>query len=107
MFVNATRDWRAAILEGINKLHLITRHGNLVPMDIHGVLPYIQVILSVLLIACVLLQQTGASMGGAFGGDNFTAGFHTRRGLERTLFIATIVLGILFAASAFLALIIK
>jgi len=76
-------------------------------MDIHGVLPYIQVILSVLLIACVLLQQTGASMGGAFGGDNFTAGFHTRRGLERTLFIATIVLGILFAASAFLALIIK
>jgi protein translocase SecG subunit len=74
-------------------------------MNVHGILPYIQIVLAALLIASVLLQQTGASMGGAFGGDNFTAGFHTRRGAERTLFIATIVLGVLFALSAFLALV--
>jgi protein translocase SecG subunit len=48
----------------------------------------------------VLLQRTGASLGGAFGADNFSSGFHTRRGLEKTLFRATIVLGILFALSA-------
>jgi protein translocase SecG subunit len=67
-------------------------------MAIAGVLPYIQIILSVLLIVCVLLQQTGASMGGAFGGDNFSAGYHTRRGAERTLFYSTIVLGILLGS---------
>jgi len=76
-------------------------------MIVNGLLPYIQIVLSVLLIVAVLLQQTGASLGGAFGGDNFTAGYHTRRGFERTLFISTIVLGILFAVSAFLALILK
>jgi preprotein translocase subunit SecG len=74
---------------------------------IAGILPYIQVVLSVPLVACILLQQTGASMGGAFGGDNFSAAYHTRRGLERTLFYATIVLGILLSLSAFLALVLQ
>lgn len=72
-----------------------------------GILPYIQVVLSVLLIACILLQQTGAALGGAFGGDNFSAGYHTRRGSEKVLFYASIVLGVLLALSAFLALILK
>ena len=76
-------------------------------MAIAGVLPYIQIVLAVLLIASILLQQTGASLGGAFGGDNFTAGYHTRRGLEKILFYASIVLGALLALSAFFALIIK
>lgn len=75
-------------------------------MTLAGVLPYIQIVLSVLLIICILLQQTGASMGGAFGGDNFSAAYHTRRGSEKFLFYATIILGTLFALSAFLALVI-
>lgn len=70
-------------------------------------LPYVQIGLSVLLIAAILLQQTGASLGGAFGADNFSSGFHTRRGFEKTLFQATIVLGILFALSALVNLIIS
>ena len=70
-------------------------------------LPYIQIGLSVLLVAAILLQRTGASMGGAFGADNFSSGFHTRRGLERTLFHVTIALGILFALSALINLIIS
>ncbi len=69
-----------------------------------GVLPYIQIGLSVLLVVCVLLQQTGASLGGAFGGDNFSAAYHTRRGSEKFLFRATIVVGVLFALSAVAAL---
>jgi protein translocase SecG subunit len=72
-----------------------------------GILPYIQVVLSVLLIVCILLQQTGAALGGAFGGDNFSAGYHTRRGSERVLFYTSILLGVLLAGSAFAALILK
>lgn len=68
-------------------------------------LPIVQIGLSVLLIAAILLQHTGAGLGGAFGGTE-TAGYTTRRGFERFLFLATIVLGILFAATAFLALIV-
>ena len=70
-------------------------------------LPYIQISLSILLIGAILLQRTGASLGGAFGADNFSSGFHTRRGLERALFRATIALGILFALSALINLIIS
>lgn len=72
---------------------------------LHAVLPYVQIILAILLIGAVLLQRTGASLGGAFGADNFSSGFHTRRGLEKTLFLATIVLGVLFALSALVALV--
>ena len=72
-----------------------------------AILPYVQVVLSVLLMVCVLLQRTGASLGGAFGADNFSSGFHTRRGLEKTLFRATIVLAILFAVSALINLLVS
>ena len=70
-------------------------------------LPYVQITLAVLLIVAILLQRTGASLGGAFGADNFSSGFHTRRGLEKTLFRGTIALGILFALSAFINLLIS
>ena len=67
-------------------------------------LPYIQITLATLLIIAILLQQRGSSIGGAFGGDNFSATFHKRRGAELFLFRATIVLGILFVISVLLAL---
>ena len=73
---------------------------------IESVLPYVQIVLSILLVTAILLQQSGSGMGGVFGGDNFSAGFHTRRGSEKVLFNASIVFGILFALTAFLALII-
>ncbi len=70
-------------------------------------LPFVQIGLSALLIVAILLQRTGASLGGAFGADNFSSGFHTRRGLEKTLFHASIVLGILFGISALINLVIS
>lgn len=73
-------------------------------MEFLGFLPFVQIVLSVLLIGAILLQRTGASLGGAFGADNFSSGFHTRRGLERTLFYATIALAVLFALSALINL---
>lgn len=71
------------------------------------VLPYVQIILSILLIASILLQQRGASIGGAFGAENFTSTFYKRRGAEKVLFQATIVIAILFVLSTILALLIK
>lgn len=67
-------------------------------------LPYIQIALAVVLIAAILLQQRGSSLGGVFGGDNFSAAFHKRRGAEMFLFRATIVLGVLFVISILLSL---
>ncbi len=69
-------------------------------------LPYAQIVLSIILIGAVILQQTGSSLGGAFGGDNFSAGFHKRRGFEKLLFNATIIIAVLFGVTAFMALII-
>jgi preprotein translocase subunit SecG len=71
-------------------------------------LPYIQIILAILIIAAILMQQSDASSGGAFGGaDNWNAGYHTRRGFEKIIFNITIVLGILFALLSLIAVIIK
>lgn len=69
-------------------------------------LPYVQIILSILLIAVIMLQQRGSSLGGAFGGDNFSATFHKRRGAEQFLFRASIVLAILFVASTLITVVI-
>ena len=71
-----------------------------------SLLPYIQIILSVLLVVAILLQRTGAQLGGAFGGsDNFSSAFHTRRGFEKGLFVTTIILAVLFALSALISLV--
>jgi len=63
-------------------------------------LPNIEIILSLLLIIGIVLQNRGASLGGAFGGDNFSSTFYKRRGAESFLFRATIVVAILFVVSA-------
>jgi protein translocase SecG subunit len=74
-------------------------------MNIAGILPYIQIGLSVLLIAGILIQQSDAGVGGAFGGgDGFSSGTHSKRGAEKIIFIGTIVIAILFAVSSFVML---
>jgi preprotein translocase subunit SecG len=71
-----------------------------------SLLPYAQMILSVLLIGSILLQRTGAQVGGAFGGsDNMSSAYHTRRGLEKTLFTVTIIIAVLFLVSALASLV--
>lgn len=66
-------------------------------------LPFVQIILSILLVAAIMLQQRGSSLGGAFGSDNFSATFHKRRGGELFLFRFTVVAAILFVISALLS----
>ena len=67
-----------------------------------ALLPYAQIVLSLLLITGIVLQNRGASLGGAFGGDNFASTFYKRRGAEKFLFNATVVVAILFALAGFL-----
>jgi len=62
-------------------------------------LPWIQIILSALLVGAVLLQQNDANLGNAFGGGQAGNSIHTKRGLEKHLFNATIILAVLFVAS--------
>jgi len=54
-----------------------------------------QIIVSVALIVVILLQVRGGGLGGVFGGTE-TAVYKTRRGIERTLFNATVGLSIAF-----------
>ncbi len=58
------------------------------------ILKIIQIIISVLLIISILLQSRGAGLGGVFGGSG--AVFLTKRGIEKKLFIFTIILAIAF-----------
>ncbi len=76
-------------------------------MSLSAVLPYIQVVLALLLVGGVLLQRTDASLGAAFGADSFSSSNFTRRGGEKILFRATIIIAILFVASAFVGLILQ
>lgn len=72
------------------------------------ILPYIQIALSVFLIALVLLQQSEADLGSAFGGgDSLNTPSHTRRGLEKGIFVSTIVVAVLFAASSLVAILFR
>lgn len=74
-------------------------------MDWQKLIQLIQVILAILLMVAILLQQRGTTLGGAFGGEGNV--YRSRRGLERTLFIFTIVAAILFAVFALVNLFLK
>ena len=67
---------------------------------LQAALPYAQIVLALLLIMGIVLQTRGAGLGGAVGGDNFASTFYKRRGAEKFFFNATIVLAVLFVASA-------
>lgn len=71
------------------------------------ILPYAQIIVSVLLITAILLQQSGAGLGGALGGNDGSSFHHTRRGFEKFLFYFSIACGVLFAIFAFLNILLK
>lgn len=55
-----------------------------------------QIILAVAITVLVLLQSKDAGMSNMFGGGAEMGVYKTRRGVEKTLFNATIILGSLF-----------
>ena len=71
-------------------------------MELGSILQFVTLGSGVLMILCVLLQQRGASLGAGFGssGELYT----TRRGLDKNLFEATIILAVVFVLSIMAAL---
>ncbi len=76
----------------------------IVSMELSNVLPWVQIILSVLLIIGVLMQQSGTELGGAFGGGDGSATYHKKRGAEKFFFVFTIVVAVLFAVSILISI---
>lgn len=66
-------------------------------MNVDTILQFVTIGSGLLMIASILLQQRGASLGAGFGssGELYT----TRRGLDKNLFEATIVLAVFFVLS--------
>ena len=70
-------------------------------------LPYIQVALSVLLVAGVLLQRSESGLGAGFGNDSTAGTRFMRRGFEKVLFNGTILVAILFVLSTLAPLLVR
>ncbi len=64
------------------------------------ILPVIQIILAILLTTAILLQNRGAGLGATFGGESTV--FRTKRGIEKGLHYATIIIASLFFITAIL-----
>lgn len=63
----------------------------------------VQIVLSLFIITAILLQAQGSGLGSTWGGGGET--YHTRKGLEKVLFVATIVAVGLFALVSILSLV--
>lgn len=61
-----------------------------------------QILVSILLIAVILLQQRGGGLSGVFGGESSV--YATKRGIEKNIFIATVILAALFIGISVLRL---
>ena len=64
-----------------------------------------QIVISVLLIALILLQQRGGGLSSVFGGEGNV--YRTRRGMEKGIFWATVILSVLFLAAAIANIILR
>ena len=62
------------------------------------ILNIIQIVIALILIADILLQQRGSGLGAAWGGGSEV--YHTKRGMEKILHYATIILSIIFLVTA-------
>lgn len=62
-------------------------------------IPILQILISIVLVVLILLQERSAGLSGIMGGEG--GGFYqTRRGLEKMIFMATIVLSVVFVGLA-------
>ena len=65
-----------------------------------------QIVISIILITLILIQERSSGLSGLFGGGG-GGGYETRRGLEKTVFWATLVTAFLFGTLAILNLVLK
>ncbi len=60
------------------------------------VIKILQIVIAILLTITILLQNRESGLSGAFGGGNSSNVYMTKRGADKFLFTATIVLAIVF-----------
>lgn len=68
------------------------------------ILFYLQIIVSILLITLIAMQQRGAALGAGFGGGGEV--YSTKRGAQKKMHYATIILAILFLGLGVLSVLI-
>ena len=68
-------------------------------------LTLVQFISALLLTVSILLQNRGTGLSAAFGGEGNV--YRTKRGVEKSLFIATIIIAILFFSSSLANIVIQ
>ncbi len=71
-------------------------------MNYLKVLDILQILLSLVLTLLVLVQSKGTGLSSAFGG--FGGAYRSKRGLEKSIFIATIIVSISFVTNSLLIL---
>lgn len=71
----------------------------------NSILTIAQIVVTIILVILILLQQRGTALGSAFGGGGEF--YTTRRGIQKKIFLGTIVSGIAFIALALLNLYFK
>ena len=70
-----------------------------------NVLIFVQIFISILLIVLILSQAKGTGLGSAWGGGSEF--YTTRRGMEKIIFTATIILAALFLLLSIANLLLK
>jgi preprotein translocase subunit SecG len=74
-------------------------------MSIQQILFFVQIAVSVILIILIAVQQRGAALGSGFGGGGEF--YASRRGIQKKIFYATMVVAALFIALGIVNLLIK
>jgi preprotein translocase subunit SecG len=69
------------------------------------ILAIIQIIIALIIIGLILLQERSSGLSGIFGGESGGGNFYqARRGMEKVIFVSTIVFSVIFVALAILQL---
>lgn len=73
-------------------------------MSLTTILQFVTIGSAILMMVTILLQQRGASLGAGFGGSNEL--YTTRRGIDKNLYEATVVLAVIFIMSILVGLVV-
>lgn len=73
-------------------------------MSLITILQFVTIGSAILMMVTILLQQRGASLGAGFGGSNEL--YTTRRGIDKNLYEATVVLAVIFIMSILVGLVV-
>ncbi len=68
------------------------------------IIPILQIAISIALVVLILLQERSGGLSGLLGGEGGAGFYQARRGLEKMIFTATIILAVAFVGLAIFGL---